>query len=99
MTVRFLEFIEDDLRAGRQFYDEQEPGVGDYFVDSLIADAESLSLYGGVHKKVFGYHRMLGRVFPFAVYYLLNGDEVEIHAILDMRRSPSWIRKELGERF
>ncbi|MDF1754724.1 MAG: hypothetical protein P1U89_18205 [Verrucomicrobiales bacterium] len=98
MTVKFLEFVEADLREGRLFYDEQEPGVGDYFVDSLIADAESLSLYGGVHKKTFGYHRMLARVFPFAIYYLTDNDTVEVYAILDMRSKPSWIRDELGGR-
>ncbi|MEX2578268.1 MAG: hypothetical protein WD342_04355, partial [Verrucomicrobiales bacterium] len=36
------------------FYDRQQEGIGDYFVDSILADAESLVLYAGVHSTHFG---------------------------------------------
>ena len=32
----------DDLNEGRNFYDLQELGVGDYFWDCIIADIDSL---------------------------------------------------------
>ena len=32
----------DDLEIGRWFYDGLELGVGDYFLDSLLSDIESL---------------------------------------------------------
>ena len=44
----------------------------DYFVDSLMADIESLHLYAGVHPKHFGYYRMIARRFPYAIYYRLE---------------------------
>jgi hypothetical protein len=31
----------EDLEAARDFYDMQEPGVGEYCVDSLLADIEA----------------------------------------------------------
>jgi len=31
--------VADDLNEGKAFYDRQESGIGDYFWDSLVADA------------------------------------------------------------
>jgi len=69
-----------------------------YFFDSLISDLESLWLCGGIHSIHFGFHRLLSRRFPFAIYYDLTEEVVRVAAILDMRRDPAWIRKELNER-
>ena len=76
-------------------YEEQSPGLGAYFLDSLFSDIDSLGFYAGIHGKVFGSHRALSKRFPFAIYYDLVGDEVQIHAVLDCRRRPSWIRRRL----
>lgn len=87
-----------DLEAGRSFYDEREAGVGRYFLDCLMSDLESLRLYAGIHSVHFGFHRLLSRRFPFAIYYDVSDDLARVAAILDMRRDPAWIRKELSER-
>ena len=63
MEIIYLGEVEFDLLDGRDFYDEQQLGVGDYFVDSILADAESLSLYAGTHSKHFGYSACLERRF------------------------------------
>jgi hypothetical protein len=39
---------------------------------------------------------MLIRRFPFALYYLVEATTIDIYAILDLRRDPSWIRERLG---
>ena len=98
MEIVFLSQVEDDLSGGRNFYDQQEPGIGDYFVSSILADVESLALFAGVHRKQFGLHRMLGRTFPFAIYYAIAGEQVVVYGILDMRSEPTWLRAELGDR-
>jgi hypothetical protein len=49
----------EDIEQARNFYDAQEPGVGDYCADSLVADIESLALYHGTHSRHFGFCRML----------------------------------------
>ena len=59
----------NDLAKGREFYEKQAEGIGSYFFDSVFADIDSLSLFGGIHRKVFGYHRLLAHRFPFAIYY------------------------------
>ena len=74
MNVVVLEDAAADLEAGRIFYDRREAGVGNYFVASLLSDLSLLALYAGIHKKHFGFHRMLSKRFPFGIYYELEGD-------------------------
>ena len=98
MKVRVLRPALDDLAAGRQFYDRQQEGIGGYFFDSLFAEIDSLVLYAGVHRRQFGYHRLLARRFPYAVYYHVVGGEAVVHRVLDCRRDPKWIRRALKDR-
>lgn len=85
-----------DLREGFDFYEQTEAGLGDYFLDSLSSDIESLRLYAGVHSIHFGrFHRLLSKRFPYAVYYQVENDEILIRAILDLRRDPRWIVRKL----
>lgn len=82
MEIKYLEEVEFDLQDGRTFYDEQQLGIGDYFADSILADAESLLFYAGTHSNHFGFFRLLGKTFPFAIYYLINDDQISVCAIL-----------------
>ena len=58
----------EDIEAARDFYEAQEPGIGEYCVDSLLADIESLGLFSGIHPLHFEFHRMLASRFPFGIY-------------------------------
>lgn len=95
MTVRITHEAEADIAEGYFFYERQSHGLGDYFRDSLLADIDSLALFGGIHEVAFGYHRLLAKRFPFAIYYKRLGEEVTVVAVLDARRSPSWTRDRL----
>ena len=98
MTVVILEDAAEDMDSGRQFYESREPGIGDYFVESILSDLNSLILYAGIHPLRFGFHRMLSKRFPFGIYYEVEHETAYIYAILDLRRDPLWIRKELKDR-
>ena len=89
MKIEILESALDDLRAGQTFYEGQRAGLGNYFLDSLFSDIESLLITASVHSIHFDrYHRLLSKRFPFAVYYRKEGDTVRIYAVLDCRRDP-----------
>jgi hypothetical protein len=88
----------EDIEKARDFYDEQQPGIGDYCADSLVADIESLALYHGIHSRQFGFYRLLANRFPFGIYYRETEKETQVVAVLDLRRDPNWIRKELSWR-
>ena len=95
MQLRILPSAFGDLERGRAFYAQHGGELGDYFLDSLFADIDSLALYAGIHMMVWGFHRMLARRFPFAIYYKVDGDVCTVWRILDCRRRPSRVRRDL----
>ena len=97
-SVVVLADAAEDLEIGRDFYDSQEFGIGSYFVDSLLADVESLALFHGIHPIHWGFHRMLATKFPFGIYYDDTPTETQIFAVLDLRKDPLWTQAELSNR-
>jgi plasmid stabilization system protein ParE len=96
MRIQILDRAERDLIEGFHFYESQGVGLGSYFLANLNADIESLHIYAGIHSKPYkNYHRLLSQRFPFAVFYKVREETVFIHAILDCRREPAWIRARL----
>ena len=65
MRIEIHDDARQDLVAGFHFYEKQEPGLGNYFLDCLFSDIDSLQLYAGIHQIVFGQHRCLAKRFPF----------------------------------
>jgi hypothetical protein len=53
-------------------------------------------LYAGIHRKVFGFHRLLSRRFPYAIYYQIEtGDMAVVYRVLDLRQNPRKIHTAL----
>ncbi len=87
----------EDLNEGYLFYEAQEQGLGEYFSDSLKSDIEGLKVTGGIHRLAFrDYRRALSRIFPYAIYYSMEGQIVTIWAVIDCRRNPEWISEQLA---
>lgn len=101
MRIELLASVEHDLLDGFTFYERQKPGLGQYFLDTLFSDIDALQLYAGIHETVQGgYHRLLSRRFPYAVYYRLDDANtlVRIYAVLDCRQSPERTSYKLATR-
>jgi plasmid stabilization system protein ParE len=88
MRIKILDEAETDLIDGFRFYEAQSQGLGDYFLDSIFSDIESLHIYAGIHSRHFGYYRLLSHRFPFAIYYRVVNRIIRIHAVLDCRQNP-----------
>ena len=95
MTIVILPSARGDLAEGAAFYEHQGQGLGAYFLESLFSDIDSLKLYAGIHRKNFGYHRLLSQRFPYAVYYSVEVEVIYVRAVLDCRRDPAWLRSRL----
>ncbi|WP_084605197.1 hypothetical protein [Desulfonatronum thioautotrophicum] len=96
--VVVLREVGGDLVDGKSFYDFIEPGVGNYFWDCIMADIQSLLLYGGIHPRMNGLYRMPAKRFPYSIYYTMDQSNVYVVAVLPMRRSPHGIRQTLAGR-
>ena len=88
MKIKILPAALADLDRGRKFYARQGKSVGDYFLDSLFSDIDSLEIYAGVHARDYGFHRLLSKRFPYAVYYKVDGDVCSVFRALDCRQEP-----------
>ena len=95
MKIEILDEAERDLVEGFRFYESQATGLGDYFLDSLFSDIDSLRLYAGIHPRYFDHHRLLSKRFPFAVYYKVVEKTARVAAVLDCRRDPARLEKRL----
>ncbi|MCW1925310.1 hypothetical protein OKA05_22310 [Luteolibacter arcticus] len=96
MKIEILDLARRDLVEGFRFYEGREQGLGAYFLDSLFSDIDSLRIHGGMHRQPYrNLHRALSKRFPFAIYYTVEGVVVSVRAVVDCRRSPSWIREHL----
>ena len=62
----------------------------------LFSDIDSLMLYAGIHRQVLGFHRMLSRRFPWAVYYRFDAaGAVVVYRVMDCRQDPGKTRTAL----
>jgi len=95
VRIEVLTQAKEDLFDGYLFYERQEPGIGDYFLDSISADIDSLLLHHGYHRQFFGFHRMIARVFPFSIYYRVVGEVIFVDAVVDQRTDPASIKRLL----
>jgi hypothetical protein len=95
VKIEILDEAQEDLTQGFYFYESREPGLGSYFLDCLFSDIDSLLVCAGIHQILYAYHRCLSKRFPFAIYYSIEKQLVYVHAVLDCRRNPAWIRKRL----
>jgi hypothetical protein len=96
MKVRIFDNAKLDLVEGYRFYEDQASGIGQYFLDSIYADINSLMLYAGIHPIKFSiFYCLLAKRFPYAVYYTLDDGVASVYAVIDCREHPQKIEKRL----
>ena len=91
MKIEILSIALVDIQSGQHFYEQQQEGLGAYFLDSLFSDIDALLLYAGIRQQFFGYYRALSKRFPYAIYYRVNEQTIQVWRVLDCRQKPSRI--------
>jgi len=89
VPVRVTPAARDDIRQGRDYFDSRESGLGEEFVDEVLATLDRIRempfMYGEIENGV----RAGGlRRFGYVVFYRTDGTEAEALAILHGGRSP-----------
>ena len=98
MNIQILPSALEDLYTGRNFYEQQEVGLGDYFLDSLFSDIDSLIIYAGIHENIMGYFRLLSVKFPYAVYYKIKNNAILIFRVAQFDSTGAATQNYLEER-
>jgi plasmid stabilization system protein ParE len=90
VTVRFRSEAASDVLLAREWYDAQRPGLGDEFVRALEQVVDLVSNLPEAFPEIgVGVRRALLARFPYAVYYRLDSDIIDVIACLHTRRSPN----------
>jgi plasmid stabilization system protein ParE len=90
MVVRFRLEAASDVTTAREWYDWRRPGLGDDFVLSLERVIKLVSELPEAFPEVAaGLRRALLGRFPYALYYRVDGDLVDVIACLHTRQSPN----------
>jgi len=96
VRVRFRVEAAADVQTARSWYDEQRSGLGDEFVESLERTIELVSSFPDAFPEIAaGHRRALLRRFPYAVYYRIDRDVIDVLACLHGSRSPE-VRRSRG---
>lgn len=87
MIVRFRAEAANEVVSARSWYDEQRAGLGDEFVVSLERILDLISRLPDAFPEIAANKRraLLPR-FPYALYYRVEADTVDIIACLHTRR-------------
>jgi len=95
VRVEILDEAEQYLVDAARLYEAQNPGLGQYFLDSLFSDVGSVQLYAGIHPVHFCYDRLLSKRFPYEVYSRVAGSVARVWAVLYCRQDPEMIESRL----
>ncbi|MCI0746757.1 MAG: hypothetical protein L0Y58_15250 [Verrucomicrobia subdivision 3 bacterium] len=100
-VVKRPRLVEEDQLLAAAWYDEQQVGLGDEFLDETEAVIASLAESAPRHSIRFADVRCvrLKRFRKYGVYYVIRGNEVRLLAIHHGARDPHWLhdrRRQLG---
>jgi plasmid stabilization system protein ParE len=81
-----------DMLAARDWYEQQEPGLGEKFVAATEQLFERITAMPEMYEVVLrDVRRAKLRRFPYVVYYQILPDHIVVLAVIDGRRnSQSW---------
>lgn len=94
-TVRNLPAAREELAAAVCWYEEQRPGLGAEFFDSVVHATSLIQAQPeiGTPDSYQRTRRVLVQRFPYQVVYRLTPDEIVILAIAHLKRRPGYWKK------
>lgn len=97
--VEFLEFIEDDLRYARAYYDSWKTDGADWFQGRLREAISWIEWNPEMFPKQYrSFRRTIIRQTYFGIFFAIEPEVTTVVAVLDLRQDPKGIRLALRAR-
>jgi plasmid stabilization system protein ParE len=97
MIIRFTPDADAELAEARQWYSHQRQDLDVEFMeridDALSRVVSNPDSYPIVYRTL---RRVVVRRFPFAVFYEIAGDEIQVIAVFHSRRDPETWKSRVG---
>lgn len=102
MALRILGEADDEIRQAAQWYQNQQTGVGDRFLDAVEAALEAIEREPDAYPVVdwietnrqFRHFQL--SVFPYLVVYEILGDDAVVLAVAHTNRGPFYWQRRVG---
>jgi hypothetical protein len=98
-NLRFLPEVEEDVIAGYVWYEGKSLGLGEEFLRIFYACTGELPRNPLLCPKVYNeFRRCLLRRFPYAIYFMVEGDQIVVFGLFHCARDPRTIKAKLRGR-
>ena len=89
MKIRFLSPANVEFEEAARYYDYQLPGLGFRFYQETSAAIERIKFMPMAWTKIgTRTHRCLLKGFPYAIFYIVEKEEIIITAVAHLHRAP-----------
>jgi hypothetical protein len=82
-----------EFAAEIEYYESEEPGMGQRFYREVIECLEWIKANPTVPRLRKGYRRINLKIFPFYVTYVAQGDLIWVLTVAHVRRRPGYWKK------
>lgn len=97
-NVVFLEVAEQELDEAIEYFDEEQPGLGDEFLLEVLRTIERIRKFPqSAEQFTEQSRRALTRRFPYGIIYRNLKSHLEILAIAHLHRDPETWQKRLND--
>jgi plasmid stabilization system protein ParE len=94
--VRFKDEAVADVTEAAKWYDQQQAGLGQSFLDDIEATLVRIDRRPNAHRQIAGgFRRALAGRFPYAIYVIVTVDAIVVYGVFHQRRSPNVVKKRL----
>ena len=84
---------DEELEAAAVWYDTQEPGLGEVFLDQFESALRRIVADPQVWRRIRGENRKVNfQSFPYAIVYSATADEIYVKAVMHLHRRPFYWR-------
>jgi len=91
--IRFLAPAKEEMSASARYYEQQLTGLGHRFLGEVARALDAIKAYPDSGAPFCGnYRRKLFRLFPYALLYRIEPNEIVIVAVMHQHRKPGYLR-------
>ncbi len=97
MKVRFLSIAEVELEEAIEYYNYQLPFLAHQFYNEISRGINRIIQYPEAWSRTNNkIRRYLVKQFPYAIYYVYEGDEIIVVAISHLHRKPESFKNRIN---
>ena len=76
-------------KAAYKWYEEQQPGLGDRFLEELERCYDKIETTPGIYAKIKNnFQQIILKTFPYVIVFEVLNDDIIVYAVFHTSRSP-----------